>query len=1174
MGKIVENVLKSSNSYKDLVFSIKSGVSPVAVSGVIPESLAHLIYTIKEDLSKHIFVITKDEYRAKRLSEELKTLMSETVEIYPKKDILLYDIEAYSQEVSLDRLNLMNRLSNGNKEKIVAISSIESVFGKISSKERFLKSRISIEVGKSYDVEEIMNSLVAAGYERVDMVEGKGQFSSRGGILDIFSTTEEQPYRIEFFDDEADSIRSFDVASQRSIENLKEVTVNAARELILYEEERLAIADNLESELKTFAENFESEEDYSLIHERLSCKFKSYVDRLRQNMDIRNAELTIPYIGKGLSSILDYLDEDSLVIIDEPSRVEENLAIFMEKFEEDVKSHAEIGEVFLSHMGIYFKKEKVLDKIKSKNVILTSNLMRTGRLLRVKGKSSFLTKGVTNYQGDIGLFSEDIRFYQKNKNKVVIFSEDQEKGKALQQDMRNLDLNARYVDDGEREVSPGEVIIVPRAIEKGFEYTDIGFVFLSYRDIFGTKKKKRRSKFKNASKIQSFTDLKLHDYVVHENHGIGKYLGIDQLEVQGIKKDYMVIEYSGEDKLYIPIDQMNLIQKYIGSESPRLKLNKLGSSDWNKTKSKVKKAIEDMAHDLIELYAKREVVKGYSYFPDTPWQLEFEDMFPYTETDDQLRASEEIKRDMEKSKPMDRLLCGDVGYGKTEVAMRAVFKAVMDGKQVAFLVPTTILADQHHKTMIDRFSGFPVKVESLSRLKTSKQQKKILDDLRTGKIDVLIGTHKIISKDVVFKDLGFLVIDEEQRFGVKQKEAIKTLKKSIDVLTLTATPIPRTLHMSLSGIRDMSVLEEPPKERYPIQTYVTEYNENIARDAILKEISRDGQVYFLYNKVRTIEVFAATIQKLVPEARICIAHGQMGERNLEAIMLDFLNREYDVLICTTIIETGLDIPNVNTIIIADADKMGLSQLYQLRGRVGRSNRIAFAYFMYEKNRVLSEVSEKRLKTIKEFTELGSGFKIAMRDLEIRGAGNLLGAEQHGQMAAIGYDLYVKYLEAAIRRLKGDLDEENIETTIEINVDGYIKDSYIPSREQKIEVYKKISGVETREDAENMIDELIDMYGDVSREVVNLIWISHIRHVANKLNIESIGQTGGMVRIVYGDNRHMQTEVMQGLMDNCLDKIEFSMTDKPAIIYKLESTEQIQVIDEIKKILYKMCSFLA
>ncbi|HZK33417.1 MAG TPA: transcription-repair coupling factor, partial [Tissierellaceae bacterium] len=726
----------------------------------------------------------------------------------------------------------------------------------------------------------------------------------------------------------------------------------------------------------------------------------------------------------------------------------------------------------------------------------------------------------------------------------------EERGKRLQKTLLEMDIEASFLDNKDEKIKSSQIFITTGSIKAGFEYSKIKLIVISDKEVFGARKRKRRKRRKkDTSKQISLVDLTIGDYVVHENYGIGRYEGIEQLDIQGIKKDFLHIRYRGQDKLYVHIDQMNLIQKHTGSDGVKPRINKLSSPEWSRTKAKAKKAVEEMAEDLLELYAKRESYKGFAFSKDSQWQGQFEDLFPYEETEGQLDSTIEIKRDMESTKPMDRLLCGDVGYGKTEVALRAAFKAIMDGKQVAFLVPTTILAHQHYETMIKRFSEFPVKIGVLSRFVSKTKQKLTIDNMRKGLVDIVVGTHRLLSKDILFKDLGLLIIDEEQRFGVKHKETLKQLKETVDVLTLTATPIPRTLHMSLSGVRDMSVIEDPPEERYPVQTYVVEYNQQMVRDAIIKEVSRGGQVYYVYNRVESIDKITSRLRKLIPEVKFAIGHGQMGERQLEKVMVDFLDKDIDVLVSTTIIETGLDIPNVNTIIIHNADKMGLSQLYQLRGRVGRSSRLAYGYFTYEKNKVLTEVAEKRLRAIKEFTEFGSGFKIAMRDLEIRGAGSLLGLKQHGHIESIGYDLYVKFLNQAVRKLKGEVVAEKIDTTIDLNIDGYINNRYIEDEEQKIEIYKKISAVSSIEDYRELIDELIDRFGDLPKEVENLIDVSYIRFFASENSIENVSQVDKEILLEFNSAKNINIELLHYLSKEYKKRLEFDLSKSPLFKFK-------------------------
>ena len=763
---------------------------------------------------------------------------------------------------------------------------------------------------------------------------------------------------------------------------------------------------------------------------------------------------------------------------------------------------------------------------------------------------------------------EDINLRKKNGYKTLILAGTRTRGERLVNTLRDRDIESVYKDIVDS-IELGQVVVTFGNLVKGFEYPDLKICVISDKEVFGEAKKslpKKGSKRKGVGKITSFAELKPGDYVVHANHGVGVFKGIKQIEIAGNTRDYLDIVYDKGDKLYVPVDQLDLVQKYIGSEGKNPKINKLGGNEWQKAKAKVRKSINEIAEDLVKLYAARAALKGYKYSKDTEWQRQFEDEFPYEETPDQLTSLEEIKHDMESDKPMDRLLCGDVGYGKTEVAIRAAFKAVMDGKQVAFLVPTTILAEQHYKNLVKRFSDFPVKIDMVSRFRTTKQKKATLQALKEGNVDILIGTHRLVSKDIVFKDLGLLIVDEEQRFGVAQKEKIKSIKKNVDVLTLSATPIPRTLHMSLTGVRDISVIETPPEERFPIQTYVLEQNDQLIRDAILREVAREGQVYFVYNRVESIQGMANYISELVPECKVGVIHGQMTEKELEAEMIKFMQKEYDVLVCTTIIETGIDIQNVNTIIVNNADKMGLSQLYQLRGRVGRSNKIAYAYFMYTKDKVLTEVAEKRLKALKDFTELGSGFKIAMRDLEIRGAGNMMGSSQHGHMAAIGYDLYCRMLEDTVKLIKGDIDKEPIETTVDIKVDAYIPSSYIEDEIQKIEVYKKIAAIENLNDYKEIKEELEDRYSSIPEAVYNLMDIAYIKSLAKELLIEEIKEFKSEVRFKFPKEYKKVNYIYNILLKNYKENVVLYFGETPFFALKVNTIKREEILEFYKNLL--------
>lgn len=1149
--------LNHLSSYKNLIKDIENNITPISTHGIIDEAIGHMVYALNQKLNRQILIITHNESRGRDIYEDIRNFNEDIVELLPTKDILFYKIDAISSERHNERLRILSRLLRG--EPLILIAPIESLLYRLMDPELFKSHSISIDLDSKLDLEELSKQLLYSGYEREALVEGVGQFSIRGGIIDIFPPNSPNPYRIELFDNEVDSIRTFSPLNQRSLDNLQSAFICPTKEILILKEFQEEVITNLDKDLKETSKNLDPG---SKTRTNMEDKFLEVLDGLKERLYIPNLDMLIPYIPENkLSNLFGYLNRDSLVFVDEPQRIEERYKFIREDFNYNIVDKLEAGEILSKYNRLQIDHSEILKELKDKITIVNTELLKQNKYFKPQSIINFSLKSVQSFHKNLDLLKEELEYYKYRGYKIIILSGRESKGKRLQEELLNLGVETVFVEDGIREIKSSQIFITPGYIKGGFEYPQIKLLLISSTDIYGSSKRRpRKSKKKDKAPHINLVDLSLGDYVVHENHGIGQYKGVEQLEVQGIRKDYITIQYRDGDKLYVPIDQMNLIQKYIGSDDSNPKLNRLSSPEWNRTISRAKKAVEEMAVDLLELYAKRESLKGYAFSPDSPWQNEFEDSFPYEETEGQIKSSIEIKKDMERPRPMDRLLCGDVGYGKTEVALRAAFKAIMDGKQVAFLVPTTILAQQHYNTIIERFRGFPINAGLLSRFRTAGEQKETLKGLRTGNVDIVVGTHRLLSKDVIFKDLGLLIVDEEQRFGVKHKEQLKQLKENVDVLTLTATPIPRTLHMSLIGIRDMSVLEEPPEERYPVQTYVVEFNEQMIREAILKEIERGGQVYFVYNRVASIDKMAARLKKIVPEAEIAIGHGQMGERELEKVMLDFIEGKQNVLVCTTIIETGLDIQNVNTIIIYDADKMGLSQLYQLRGRVGRTNRVAYAYFTYEKDKVLTEVAEKRLRAIKDFTEFGSGFKVAMRDLEIRGAGNLLGVAQHGHIEAIGYDLYVKFLNETIRRLKGESFEEKIETTIDVNVDGFIPTSYIQDGQQKIEIYKKIAAIDNQDEFNELIDELIDRYGDIPKEVENLMYISYIKNNGSKSFINNIYQSKDTLVLEFHPKGDISPNLIHYLSENYGRRINFDLSREPKFKYKYKKDILLELKD--------------
>lgn len=1149
--------LKNLDSYKKMLETVKDGISPIATYGIIDESLSQIVMGLNIHTKNQVLLITENEQKSRMLYEDIINLSSLDVELLPQKETFFYDIDISSDENLNQRLKVISKLNQG--DDFIIVASIDALLDKMVKKDVFEEFTLEITKDSIIDLRSFSQKLILSGYERTATVEGVGSFSIRGGILDIFSPESDFPYRIELFDDEVDSIRKFDIITQRSLDRVDEIKISPTKEILILDRDRELIIDSIKKDLKLYKKN-----------EKILDKFNNYIELLEQESSLKNKDIITPFIPKeNLSSIIDYLKKEAIIFIQEPQRIENKFKRLNEERMLKITDLLSAGEVTRRHIDTNYRYEEIIPSIKERSVITNSVILKGEAYFHPKAIYNFSMKATNSYHSKIDLLVEDLNHYKYRGYKIILLSGTKERGLRLKKSLEDFKFEASFSQDREKEIKSNQAIITPGSIHGGFEYSNLKFIVISDKEIFGAQKKKlQKTKKEKQKQTINLGDLEVGSFIVHENHGIGRYEGIEQLDIQGVKKDYLTIRYKNDDKLYIAIDQMNLVQKYIGSDTIKPKLNKLNSVEWKNTKARAKKEVEDMAVDLLNLYAKRESQKGFSFSKDTIWQRQFEDLFPYEDTPGQASSSLEIKKDMEKEKPMDRLLCGDVGYGKTEVALRAAFKAIMDGKQVAILVPTTILAQQHYNSMVERFSDFPINIGLLSRFRTPKLQKLTTEGLMNGSVDIVVGTHRILSKDIKFKNLGLLIIDEEQRFGVKHKEVLKELKTNIDVLTLTATPIPRTLHMSLVGIRDMSVIEDPPEERYPIQTYIVEFNPQMIKDAILKEMSRGGQVYFVYNRVETIDKMANEIRKLVPQARIVIGHGQMGERQLEKVMMDFLDKQYDVLVCTTIIETGLDIPNVNTIIVYDADKMGLSQLYQLRGRVGRTNRMAYGYFTYQPNKVLSEVAEKRLRAIKEFTEFGSGFKIAMRDLEIRGSGNLLGLKQHGHIEAIGYDLYVKFLGIAIRRLKGEEVEEEIETTVDLKVDSFIPSKFIEDEEIKIEVYKKIAVIENLDDYSELLDELIDRFGDIPIQIENLMNISLIKSIANKNKIKNIIQIDDRLKIELVTNKDMPLPLINELSKEYGKKLTFSLSENPYLELKIEG----DILKIIKEFLEKINDF--
>ncbi|AYD41285.1 transcription-repair coupling factor [Clostridium fermenticellae] len=1162
------NPLINNKDFKGLLNNIEDKRFPIGVYGVSESGRNYIVDGVYEEIDKPVLILTHSDVEARKLYEDMSIYVP-NVYYFPTKEVVFYNIDAISGDLRWERLKIIKHILEPPKKKII-ITCIDALASVYIPVELYKKYMFDIKTNDTVDFEKLSQKLIQCGYERVELVDNKGQFSIRGGILDIYCPTSSEAYRIELFGDEVDSIRSINLESQRSIEKIDSIKVFPAKEIILSEDIIKKGYSAIKDDLKQIVDKLRSNKKKEAA-ENISKIINRNLEVLNESWSFETIDSFLPYFYETTSSFFDYV-KDYLIIIDDVQRCFGKLDSVYYEFQENYKRFLEQGSILPKQSMLLLSRNYIPQVLEKKPVITLDSISKSRKVLKPKVVMDVSQITLSSYHGRIGLLIQDIKEKKDKSYKIVILSGTRPRGERLVDSLRENDIESTYK-DVIHSIEPGEVVITFGSQLNGFEYPELKLSVISDKEVFGEAKRKTHSKTpkKGVSKIKSFTELKPGDYVVHANHGIGIYKGIHQLDVQGHKKDYLELMYDSNDKLYVPVEQLDLVQKYIGSEGKIPKINKLGGSEWAKAKRKVKRSIEEIAEDLVKLYAVRSTVKGYKFSKDTIWQKQFEDEFPYDETPDQLTAISEIKSDMESDKPMDRLLCGDVGYGKTEVAVRAAFKAVMEGKQVAFLVPTTILAQQHYNNFVKRFSDFPIRIDMISRFRTVSQQKNSIKALKEGDIDIIIGTHRILQKDVEFKDLGLLIVDEEQRFGVTHKEKIKKLRKNIDVLTLSATPIPRTLHMSLVGVRDISIIETPPEERYPIQTYVVEYNDQLIRDAILREIGRGGQVYFVYNRVESIKDIASYVSKLVPEASVAVAHGQMQERELENIVSQFMKNDYNVLVTTTIIETGMDIQNVNTMVIYDADKMGLSQLYQLRGRVGRTNRMAYCYLTYRKDKVLTEVAEKRLKAIKDFTELGSGFKIALKDLEIRGAGNMMGASQHGHMASIGYDLYCRMLEDTIKVIKGELDEEPVETTVDLKVDAYIPSDYIKDEVQKIEIYKKIAAIGSYDDMMDIEQELEDRFSIIPDSINNLINISYVRSISKNLGVKEIKEKGGEILFLFENQNRIDSKVMSALLKEYSKKISIKFMDTPGFGYKIKDMKRDSLVLKVREIVEYMAS---
>ncbi|MCI9087398.1 MAG: transcription-repair coupling factor [Clostridia bacterium] len=1144
--------LVKTKKFQDVIDEIKKKTSPISLSGLVDVEKAHALTALYQELRQPICLLTYNEIQAKKLCQDMEKF-GEKVWYFPKREVAAYDYVAQSKDLPYERIAVLNQMVLAQKEKrpIIVVTTIETVMQNMISKKELYQDMVEFIVGKPYSLEKLKNTLVELGYERNELVENKGQFSIRGGILDI-GLSENIGVRIEFWGDEVDSIRYFKLASQRSTEMLKSIIIFPAHELL--------VKDVKQAVSKIKEKYPEEKEDIELIEQGVySSKVDKYFNQFYEQQE----------------NFLDYLSKEYLLVLDENSKIgqrQENIILDNNHLMDSlIEKERFVPEAIQNMSNFEYNLEQ-------KQILY----LEQNDILKNMTKFHFDTREIHFHSLELEMLLSDLKIYQKEKKKVILLTGNELNSKKVCDILKENEMNYRYepnlkeqMAEGEKEsevvIRTGEIIVTLGSLSSGFENVDIGLVVISMEASFEVqpKRKKLTNNFKQAEKIV-FADLKPGDFVVHQTHGIGQFVGVNTITADDVTKDYIKIQYRNDDMLYVPTNNLDTVRKYIGGgESSSPKLNKLGGKEWSATTNKVKKHLEEIAKDLVELYAKRQKIKGYAYAPDTPWQTQFEDSFPYSETEDQLRCIEEVKKDMERDTPMDRLLCGDVGYGKTEVAIRAAFKAVMDQKQVAYLVPTTILANQQYEEFKTRMGEFAMKVELLNRFRTKKEQNEIVKKLKLGEVDVVVGTHRLLSQDVIFKDLGLLIIDEEHRFGVKDKERIKQLKNNVDVLTMTATPIPRTLHMSIVGVRDMSVIYEPPHNRKPVQTYVLEYDKEVVQEAITRELEREGQIFYLYNQVEGIEKKASEISHLVPEAKVGFAHGQMSGRELEEIMESFIKKEINVLVCTTILESGIDIPNANTIIVENADRLGLAQLYQIRGRVGRGEKQAYSYIMYRRDKLLSEVADKRLKAIKEFTEFGSGFKIAMRDLEIRGAGSMLGEMQHGHMEQVGYDTYCKLLDEVIKNMQGIEVREEQDVQIDLSVSSYIPDSFIDNSSQKIEIYQNIALCRTEEDIQNVVDEVIDRYGKLPVELENLLEIARIKELARKVGATKISQRPESI-VFYFAREVMTPEKMEKLYEQYGIAIRFSKGIEPYVTFKVRERTEKEIISKVKEFL-NLCS---
>ena len=1162
--KALSEPLEQLNSFIQVKEYLQEGKGPVHISGTEGSDRVFVMNGCAESADVRL-VVTYDEERANRLYEDFR-FYEKNVLIYPSKDVLFFSADIHGNAIVRRRMEIFKSLIEGARCTIVL--TVDALLDKIPELSYIKSKIIPLKEGDTLDVDKFKSRLVELGYEKTETVEGVGEFAIRGGIIDIFPLTEETPYRIDMWDDEIDTIRSFDVESQRSIERVESVNIYPATEMVLSKTRINKGIKAIEAELKPYEEKLRKSFRTEAAH-----RIKKEVDALKEQLTEFNGAIGVDgfvdYFYSKTMSLLDCIPADACILLDEPRRIKECADMYMGNFNSAMKSRLEGGYILPGQLELLYPYESIAEKFAERRTVLFSALYYKDEIIPEVFHVEIEAKTVISYKNSFEALVADIERWKSKDYRIILISPSATRGRRLADNLMNVQVSCFFSEDKKRVLKDREMMITTGRLRSGFEFPDMKLAVISEGDIFtsrtaGKSKNKKKSQY-SGEVIKSYTDISVGDYVIHEKYGIGIYRGIEQVEVDNVYKDYITIEYAAGGKLYVLASEVDEIQKYSDKEGRRPKINKLGGGEWDKTRKRVKGHVAEVAKELVTLYAKRRDGKGHVYPADTVWQKEFEEMFPYEETEDQKNAINDTKKDMESTKIMDRLVCGDVGFGKTEVAIRAAFKAVSDSRQVAYLVPTTILAEQHYNTFKERMKDFPIEIRLLCRFCTPKEVRETIKDLKAGRVDIVIGTHRLLSKDVEFKQLGLLIIDEEQRFGVTHKEKIKQMKVNVDVLTLTATPIPRTLHMSLIGVRDMSILEEPPVDRRAIQTYVLEYDPELVREAIRRELARKGQVFYVYNRVNNIDEITRQVSGLVPEAVVEYAHGQMSERELEDIMLRFIKGEIDVLVSTTIIETGLDIPNANTMIIHDAENYGLSQLYQLRGRVGRSDRAAYAFLMYKKDKLIKETAEKRLKAIREFTDLGSGIKVSMKDLEIRGAGNLLGADQSGHMEAVGYDLYCKMLNDAIKKERGEEVEEHFDTTVKLPFDAFIPSTYVRNEFIKLDLYKRISQIMDGSDYDDLVDEMTDRFGDMPKEVVNLMDVSLLKSRANKAYITSIVLNNGELSFGMYRDAKIDTDKIDHMLNGYFGKMRFVFGKTPAFVLKAGLLTESEIWHQVDQV---------